>query len=205
MLISDSFSLRIGVSRHSAFMLHVIPVLRSLFAAVLALCGASAAYVLYIIMRSRIAMYRSPLRNVPGPDNAHWFKGNFVDVREPDSTRLQEEWVRMYGHVLKFYSTLAIRLFLFSSLPSLFSVRYLCFLWKSLWMYSCSFCDTQTQKLLAVDPVAISYVLQNSDTFQKSEILRYSLDVTIGKGMHDNSFLAWAPRTLTFHVRPPIH
>ena len=141
MLISDSFALRIGISRHSAFMLHVVPVLRSLFAAVLALCGASAAYVLYIIMRRRIAAYRSPLRNVPGPENAHWFKGNFVDVREPDSTRLQEEWVRTYGHVLKFYSTLAVRLFFFSSLPSLFGAEYLCFSLKSLRMCSRSFYD----------------------------------------------------------------
>jgi len=200
MLISDSFALRIGVSRHSAFMLFVVPVLRSLFAAVLALCGASAAYMLYIIMRRRIAAYRSPLRNVPGPKNVHWFRGSFVDVREQDSTRLQEEWVRTYGHVLKFYSTLGVRLFFFSSLPSLFGVGYLFFSLKYLRMYSRLFYDAQTQILLAVDPVAISYVLQNSDTFQKSEFLRYSFDVAIGKGMHDNSFLGRARRTLTFHV-----
>jgi ABC-type amino acid transport system permease subunit len=119
MLISDSFALRIGVSRHSAFMLFVVPILRALFAAVLALCGASAAYVLYMIMRRRIAAYRSPLRNVPGPENVHWFKGNFADVREPDSTRLQEEWVRTYGHVLKFHSTLGVRIFIFIFVPLL--------------------------------------------------------------------------------------
>jgi hypothetical protein len=94
-------------------MLFVVPVLRSFFAAMLALCGASAAYVLYIILRRRIAAYRSPspLRNLPGPKNAHWFSGSFVDVREMDSTRLQEEWVRTYGHVLKFYSIFGVRLF----------------------------------------------------------------------------------------------
>jgi hypothetical protein len=98
-----------GDSRH--LMLLAFPVLRSLFVAALALCGALAAYVLCIFMRRRIAVYRSPLQNVPGPENAHWFKGNFADVREPDSTRLQEEWVRTYGHVLKFYSTFGVRLF----------------------------------------------------------------------------------------------
>ena len=206
MLISDSLALRIGTSRHSAFMLFVVPVLRSFFAAMLALCGASAAYVFYIILRRRIAAYRSPspLRNLPGPKNAHWFSGSFVDVREMDSTRLQEEWVRTYGHVLKFYSTFGVRLFFFSSLPSLFAVGYLCFSLKYLRMYARLFYDAQTPILLAVDPVAISYVLQNSDTFQKSEFLRYSFDVAVGKGMHDNSFLGRTRRTLTFHVRPPI-
>jgi len=134
-----------GDSRH--LMLLAFPVLRSLFVAALALCGALAAYVLCIFMRRRIAVYRSPLQNVPGPENAHWFKGNFADVREPDSTRLQEEWVRTYGHVLKFHSTLG------------------------------------TPKLLAVDPLAISYVLQNSDTFQKSEVLRFTLGVATGRGL----------------------
>jgi hypothetical protein len=46
----------------------------------------------------------------------------------------------------------------------------------------------QSQRLLAVDPVAVSYVLQNSDSFQKSEFLRFSLGVFIGKGMHNSQF-----------------
>jgi len=87
------------------------PVLCSLFIATLALCGLVVAYVLYVFMRRRIVAYRSPLQNLPGPENAHWFKGNFVDVSEADSTRLQEEWVRAYGHVLRFYTGLAVRRF----------------------------------------------------------------------------------------------
>ena len=39
-----------------------------------------------------------------------------------------------------------------------------------------------------MDPVAVSYVLQNSDSFQKSELLRFSLGVFTGKGMHDSPF-----------------
>jgi len=85
------------------------PIVRSLFFAAAALLGASATYVLYILTRRRILAYRSPLRNVPGPGGAHWFKGNFTAVQETDSTRLQEEWVREYGHVLKFQSTLWVR------------------------------------------------------------------------------------------------
>jgi hypothetical protein len=41
---------------------------------------------------------------------------------------------------------------------------------------------------MAVDPVAVSYVLQNSDSFHKSEFLRFSLGVFIGKGMYNNPF-----------------
>jgi hypothetical protein len=44
----------------------------------------------------------------------------------------------------------------------------------------------QAQKLLVADPVAVSYVLQNSDTFQKSEILRFNLGAFTGKGMDDS-------------------
>jgi hypothetical protein len=76
-----------------------------------AFIGVSATYVLYILMRRRISAYRSPLRNVPGPGGAHWLKGNFTEVGETDSdsTRLQEQWVRKYGHVLKFQSRLWVR------------------------------------------------------------------------------------------------
>ena len=37
-----------------------------------------------------------------------------------------------------------------------------------------------------MDPVAISYVLQNNESFQKSEILRLSLGLFTGNGMPDN-------------------
>ena len=101
----DSFAL----ARH-----FLPPILRSLFFAVSALIGASATYVLYILTRRRILAYRSPLRNVPGPGGAHWFKGNFTAVQETDSTRLQEDWVRKYGHVITFQSTLWVRFSSFS-------------------------------------------------------------------------------------------
>jgi hypothetical protein len=94
-------------------------IVRPLVFATSAFIGVSATYVLYILMRRRISAYRSPLRNVPGPGGARWFKGNFSEVQEPDSTRLQEEWVRTYGHVLKFQSLLWVRFpFFFTPLNS---------------------------------------------------------------------------------------
>ena len=71
--------------------------------------GVSATYVLYILMRRRLSAYRSPLRNIPGPRGARWFRGNFIEVLETDSSRLQEEWVRKYGHVIKYQSLLWVR------------------------------------------------------------------------------------------------
>jgi hypothetical protein len=86
-------------------------IVRPLVLATSAFIGVSATYVLYILTRHRISAYRSPLRNVPGPGGAHWLKGNFTEVGETDSdsTRLQEQWVRKYGHVLKFQSRLWVR------------------------------------------------------------------------------------------------
>ncbi|KAI0289361.1 cytochrome P450 [Russula brevipes] len=137
----DSFDSDVAFSRHILVLLA-----RSLFVTVLSLFGAAAAYVLYIVACRRISVYRSPLQNLPGPKKAHWFKGNFVDVKEGDSSRLLEEWVGTYGHILKYYAVLG------------------------------------TPKLLAVDPVAVSYILQQHDTFQKSELVRFSLDTLTGHG-----------------------
>ena len=99
-------------------------IVRPLVFATSALIGVSATYVLYILMRRRISAYRSPLRNVPGPGGARWFKGNFTEVQEADSARLQEEWVRKYGHVLKFQSLLWVRFFFFPFENSLSCAQY---------------------------------------------------------------------------------
>ena len=84
-------------------------IVRPLVFALSAFIGVSATYVLYILTRRRISAYRSPLRDVPGPEGARWLKGNFTEVQETDSARLQEEWVRKYGHVLKYQSRLWVR------------------------------------------------------------------------------------------------
>ena len=115
----DSFAFRL-------FRLFLAPVVPPLVFAISVFFGVSATYVLYILMRRRILAYRSSLRNVPGPGGAQWLKGNFTEVEETDSTRLREEWVRKYGHVLKYQSILWVR-FLFSSFEtSLSCARYDC-------------------------------------------------------------------------------
>jgi hypothetical protein len=37
---------------------------------------------------------------------------------------------------------------------------------------------------MAVDPVAISYILQNDDTFEKAEFIRYILGTLTGRGTY---------------------
>ncbi|KAH8985283.1 cytochrome P450 [Lactarius akahatsu] len=105
----------------------------------LALFALSAIYLLYVIILGHVRAYRSPLQHVPGPKESHWLKGNFVDVQEPDSSRLQEEWVRTYGHVVRYHAH-------FGAL-----------------------------RLLTVDPVAVAYILQNGEIFQKLDFLKFSL------------------------------
>ncbi|KAH9973118.1 cytochrome P450 [Lactifluus volemus] len=126
---------------------YFVAAVRTFLVVALALFAISAAYVLYLLMRRRIREYRSPMRSIPGPKNTHWVKGNFVDVPEVNSIRLQEEWVKTYGHVLKYHSFFG------------------------------------TPKLLAFDPVAISYILQNDETFQKPEVTRYILGTITGRGI----------------------
>jgi hypothetical protein len=95
----------------------ILALVRPFVFATSAFIGVSAIYVLYILIGRRILAYRSQLRSVPGPAGAHWLKGNFTELRETDSTRLQEEWVRKYGHVLKYQSLLWVRLSLFVPHP----------------------------------------------------------------------------------------
>ncbi|KAI9443955.1 cytochrome P450 [Lactarius indigo] len=120
---------------------------RAIFIPAFVLFALSATYILYVIILGRIRAYRSPLQNVPGPKEAHWLSGDFADVQEPDSSRLQEEWVRTYGHVVKYHSRFG------------------------------------TVRLLTVDPVAIAYILQNSEIFQKSDFLKFSLGTFTGRGL----------------------
>ena len=93
-------------------------IVRPLVFATSAFIGVSATYVLYILIHRRFSAYRSPLRNLPGPEGASWFKGNFTEVEETDSTRLKEEWVQKYGHVLKYQSVLWVRFPFFFPLKS---------------------------------------------------------------------------------------
>jgi hypothetical protein len=92
----------------------LVAAIRSLLIIALPLFSILAAYILFTVIHRRIRTYRSPLRSVPGPKNVHWVKGSFVDVPEEDSIHLQEEWVKTYGHVLKYHSVFGVRFSLFS-------------------------------------------------------------------------------------------
>ena len=106
----DSTSIIMPV--HDALLLYrplLVAAARTLFVTALALSALPVIYITYVLILAQIRAYRSPIRNVPGPKKAHWLKGNFVDVQEPDSSRLQEEWVKTYGHVTRYYSLFGVR------------------------------------------------------------------------------------------------
>jgi hypothetical protein len=86
-----------------------VAAIRFVLVVALVLSGTLAAYVFYITICRSIRGYRSPLRNLPGPRNAHWLYGSFNEVPEEDATRLLEEWVKTYGHVLKVHSRFGVR------------------------------------------------------------------------------------------------
>ena len=86
---------------------------RALFVSALILSALSVTYIFYVLILGRVRAYRSPLRNLPGPEEAHWLSGDFVDVHERDSSRLQVEWVRTYGHVIKYHSRFGVRSYSF--------------------------------------------------------------------------------------------
>ena len=97
---------------HDALLLYrplLVAAARTLFVSALALSALPVIYITYVLIIAQIRAYRSPIRNVPGPKKAHWLKGNFIDVQEPDSSRLQEEWVKTYGHVTRYYSLFGVR------------------------------------------------------------------------------------------------
>ncbi len=87
----------------------LVTAIRAAFFSASAVSVLATTYLLYILVPGLVRSCRSPLRNVPGPKKAHWLKGNFVDVREQDSSYLQEEWVRTYGHVTRYSSYFGVR------------------------------------------------------------------------------------------------
>ena len=42
-------------------------------------------------------LYKSPLRNLPGPPNEHWFYGNLKVIHEEDNSVPQERWASESG------------------------------------------------------------------------------------------------------------
>ena len=86
---------------------------RKLFISALALSALPVTYILYVLILGQIRAYRSPLRKLPGPKKGHWLKGDFIDVQEPDSSRLQEEWVKTYGHVMRYHSRFGVHSYFF--------------------------------------------------------------------------------------------
>ncbi|KAF9239085.1 cytochrome P450 [Melanogaster broomeanus] len=82
-------------------MIPVGKLLLSVFASV-------AAFGLWKLFRLVYHEVTSPLRHLPGPKGTSWIYGNLRDIFTAENSVLHEQWVKEYGHTLKykgFFST----------------------------------------------------------------------------------------------------
>ncbi|KAF7796927.1 hypothetical protein EIP86_008112 [Pleurotus ostreatoroseus] len=72
--------------------------------AVLFVCISVLVYVTFAVSLRLFRLYRSPLRNVPGPPSFSWFFGSVRGVTEADADRLIDHWAQKYGRTFKYSS-----------------------------------------------------------------------------------------------------
>ena len=75
------------------------------------------AYVVYELSLRLLRLYRSPLRELPGPPSLSWVFGSVEGIIEADAERLFDKWAQQYGRTFKY--------------SSFFNVGYV-FTWRSL-------------------------------------------------------------------------
>ncbi|KAI0033894.1 cytochrome P450 [Vararia minispora EC-137] len=123
------------------------PVLALLLEAVAALSTATVGYVAFLFGQNYIRTLTSPLATLPGPKRDSWVRGNFINVPEADSLRLQEDWLRKYGRAIRYFSVFG------------------------------------QQKMLTVDPKAVSHILKDGYVYAKTDQIRHDLGALLGKGL----------------------
>ncbi|KIM82588.1 hypothetical protein PILCRDRAFT_467407 [Piloderma croceum F 1598] len=66
--------------------------------------SAGATLVIWIVFKAAariIRSFKSPLRNIRGPNSSHWFYGNYMEITRTNQGVI-EQWVQKYGSTLKF-------------------------------------------------------------------------------------------------------
>lgn len=63
-------------------------------------------YGIYKISRILIEPFISPIRDLPGPPSTSWLSGHSNSLFE---IGIFEDWVRTYGHTIRFKSILNVR------------------------------------------------------------------------------------------------
>ncbi|RPD78482.1 cytochrome P450 [Lentinus tigrinus ALCF2SS1-7] len=69
----------------------------SLGAAILSVFASLIALALWKLLPLVLRLYKSQLRNLPGPPNEHWFYGNLKAIHEEDNSVPQERWAAETG------------------------------------------------------------------------------------------------------------
>ncbi|KAG9318254.1 cytochrome P450 [Chiua virens] len=67
-----------------------------------ALASGSAAIGLWKLFQFVYHQLTSPIRHLRGPKGTSWIYGNMRDIWNAENSVLHEEWVKQYGHVLKY-------------------------------------------------------------------------------------------------------
>ncbi|KIK68810.1 hypothetical protein GYMLUDRAFT_36303 [Collybiopsis luxurians FD-317 M1] len=59
-------------------------------------------YGLYVLLHSIRSRRNSPMKDIPGPPNPHWFWGSMKEIAASDAGVLHEQWVEQYGRTMKY-------------------------------------------------------------------------------------------------------
>ncbi|KAJ7275767.1 cytochrome P450 [Mycena rebaudengoi] len=64
--------------------------------------SALGAYAFYELLKIVYGELTSSLRSLPGPKSAHWLYGNYVQLALDKDSRLELQWAKQYGRILRF-------------------------------------------------------------------------------------------------------
>jgi hypothetical protein len=168
---------RVKIGPYFELLIHVA---RALFVVVLSLRGVSVTYVLYDFHASlRFAL---PCGTCPGLKKR---------TNSKAASSMCASHIR-HGYKRSGSDAWACPQVLFSSCrPSLFPSLLLLFSPSNVYfsLDRTTFIWPFYPKLLALDPVVVSYILQNNVIFQNSELLRFILGHVSGRGMYHRPIL----------------
>ncbi len=124
---------------------------------------ALALWKLFPVVRR---LYRSQLRNLPGPPNEHWFYGNLKAIHAEENSVPQERWAAEAGsHTIMYRGFLSVRGF-----PPARNQR------------SNLLSNVQTDRLWTLDTRALNHILTHSTDYQKPDAARKNLARILGEG-----------------------
>ncbi|KAJ3724078.1 cytochrome P450 [Lentinula raphanica] len=78
---------------------------------ILSIFGSIGLYGMFLLGRFLYQEATSPLKNLPGPPNPSWIRGNAKEIQKAELGTLHEKWVEQYGSTFVFKWFFANRLY----------------------------------------------------------------------------------------------